>query len=262
MRARRASAGAAGLERARAAAWFCAGLAFLLAAGGWTRGSALALALIAGTTSAALLCFAFGGAVLSGRPIAQRLGWTPARLSWPVHVGLVLGLLAVSQLVEWAIALVGYGDVGTLAEFRGTMAGVPARALLPVLVGLALLPAFGEELALRGWIQRGLAPRLGAPLAVVLASALFGLLHGDVVHAAGAFVLGIYLGAVTALADSVRPAVLCHGVNNLLATTTVALGLEAVAPAVVVLGGLAGPWALRRLWLRGRTAHPLRAEAG
>ena len=212
------------------------------------------MALAAGATSLALMLFAIGGAVPSDQPLARRLGWIPSGLPPAVLVALVLGMLATSQIVEEAIALAGFEDVGNLAEFRRVVAGTPNAQLLPSLVGLALLPGLGEELALRGWIQRGLEPRWGARAAVVTSAALFGLLHGEVVHAVGAFFLGLYLGAVVALSGSLRPAVLCHVVNNLVATLGAAWGVSAAGFVLLVSGVVAGPWAMRQLWLRRRPA--------
>jgi hypothetical protein len=241
-----------------AAFWSAAALAFLAAATA-PIGSATELALGAGATSLGLAALAIGGALLAAGTPARRLGWVRSGLPAGVLVGLVLGMLAVSQLAEWAIAWAGYQDVGNLADFRRQLAGVSGLPLLLALLGLAVLPGFGEELALRGWIQRGLEPRFGPPAAVLASSLLFALLHGEPVHAAGAFVLGLYLGAVVALAGSIRPAVLCHVANNAVATLGVALGRESAAGAIVLLGFATGPWALRQLW---RRRHAARAALG
>lgn len=252
-----ARGGAQGLgpRRAEALAWLAAAFAFLLAGSRMPPGGPEAMAWVAGSTSAGLLCLALFGAALSHPSKAVRLGWLPSGLAPSVQAGLVLGLLAASQLVDWTIALAGLREVGTLAEFRAEVAGVSGTTFLACLLGLAVLPGFGEELALRGFLQRGLAPRFGAPAAVAMASALFAALHADWVHSAGAFVLGLYLGAVTALAGSVRPAILCHLLNNLLATTSVATGFHALAPALVVSGLFAGPWAFWRLTLHAQAAR-------
>jgi membrane protease YdiL (CAAX protease family) len=239
-----------------AAAWWSAAALAFLAAATTPVGTAAALALGAGATSLGLSALAFGGALLSAGSPARRLGWVRSELPAGVIVGLVLGLLAVSQLAEWAIAWAGYQEAGNLAEFRRRIAGVSGAPLAFSLLGLAVLPGFGEELALRGWIQRGLEPRWGAPRAVVASSLLFALLHGEPIHASAAFFLGLYLGSVVALSGSIRPAVLCHVLNNAVATLGVALGRETAAGAVVLLGFVAGPWALRRLWLRHQAARP------
>jgi len=201
------------------------------------------------------------GAALSGQPIARRLGWVPSGLPAPVLVGLVLGLLATSHGVEWAIAQAGLREVGTLAHIRRVLTGIGPGELAVALLGVALLPGVGEELALRGLVQRGLEPRTGAVAAVGVTAVLFGLLHGEPVHAAGAAVLGVYLGSVVALSGSVRPAVLCHVANNAVATLGTALAWERVGAALVLLGAVLGPWALWRLARHAREREVVRRAA-
>ena len=238
------------------ALWLAAGLLALAAAVGSSIDTAYTLAFSGGATALGLGCIAMAGGVFSGQPVARRLGWVPSGLPPAVLAGLVLGLLATSQLAETVIDLAGYREVGNLAHFRRVLTGVRAAPdLLSLAVGLAILPGIGEELALRGWVQRGLEPRAGKAAAVIATALVFGLLHGEPVHAAGAFALGLYLGAVVAMCGSVRPAILCHVVNNLVATLGTALGLQALGPPLAVLGVLAGPWALWRTHLAGRAAH-------
>lgn len=242
---------------ARIGFWFAAALLAFAAAAAGSADSARSLAANAAATSVGLACLALGGALFSDEPVGRRLGWVPSGLPPTVLFGLVLGMLATSQLAEWAIDLAGYRDVGNLAHFRHVLAGVRQPPdLLAATVGLALLPGVAEELALRGWIQRGLERRVAPAVAVVATALVFGLLHGEPVHAAGACALGLYLGSVVALCGSIRPAVLCHVVNNLAATLGTALGLEAFAAPIVVLGAVAGPWALWRTALQRTAARP------
>jgi membrane protease YdiL (CAAX protease family) len=237
---------------------FACFVAGLLAFAAGARGSfdtAYGLAFAAGATSVGFVCWALAGAVFSDAGLRQRLGWTPSGLPPAVLAGLVLGMLGTSQLVEWLIQLAGYEDVGQLAEIRRALTAIGPGEIAAALVGLALLPGIAEEIALRGFVQRGLTPLAGAPAAVIVASALFGLLHGDPIHAAGAFGLGLYLGTVVALCGSIRPAVLCHVLNNAVATLGPALGIEG-ALWMLLLGLVAGPWALWRTALHRRPAHP------
>jgi membrane protease YdiL (CAAX protease family) len=167
-------------------------------------------------------------------------------------------MLATSQLAEWLIAVAGYQEVGTLPEIRRVMGEARGPISLPMaLVGLALLPGIAEELALRGFVQRGLQPFRGPVEAVLITSVVFGLLHGDPVHAAAATLLGLYLGAVVALCGSIRPAMLCHVVNNAMATLTTAFGTPWIGVAALALGAVLGPWALWRTVLHARAAPPL-----
>jgi membrane protease YdiL (CAAX protease family) len=242
-------------KAAVALACFVAGLLAFAAAARGSFDTAYGLAFGAAATSLGLVFWALAGAVFSDAGLRQRLGWLPSGLPPVVLVGLVLGMLGTSQLVEWAIQLSGNQGVGQLGQIRRALTAIGPGELAVALVGVSLLPGFAEEVALRGLVQRGLAPRWGAPAAVVVASLLFGLLHGDPIHAAGAFVLGLYLGTVTALCGSIRPAVLCHVVNNAVATLGPALGVH--GGEWLLLGGLAaGPWALWRTALHGAPAHP------
>jgi membrane protease YdiL (CAAX protease family) len=51
----------------------------------------------------------------------------------------------------------------------------------------------------------------------------FALLHMEWIHAAMAFVLGLYLGVLTERAGSALPAIACHVVNNSVFTVVTAL---------------------------------------
>jgi membrane protease YdiL (CAAX protease family) len=107
-------------------------------------------------------------------------------------------------------------------------------------LGIGLAPGVGEELLCRGLLQKGIEPALGPGRAVVAAALVFGILHGDPIHGASAAILGLYLGTVVVLAGSVRAAILCHTVNNLVAVTTAARLPEAHIPGLAsALTGLA-----------------------
>ena len=64
----------------------------------------------------------------------------------------------------------------------------------------------------------------GDGLAVVLSAVLFGLFHGNVLQVPFAFILGLALGFLVVLTDSIWPAVLLHFVNNLLSVVLGYLG--------------------------------------
>jgi membrane protease YdiL (CAAX protease family) len=243
-------------KAARASACFALGLAAFAVAAATGAADPTALAMNAAATSLGLIAWALAGATLSGKPFARRLGWVPSHLSPAVIAGLVLGMLALSQLAEWLIALAGYQDVGNLPEFRRVLRQARGPSLGVALVGVALLPGVAEEVALRGFVQRGLHPRIGGAAAVGLTSLLFALLHGELVHGAGALLLGLYLGTIVALCGSIRPAVVCHVANNAMATLGSALSLQWLGVLLALAGLALGPWALWRTVLRARAAHP------
>lgn len=190
-----------------------------------------------------LACVALGAGLASRRPLRARLGLGPGRLPASALVLLVVGTLALSQTLDGVIELVGLRDRSALVELETALAGASGGALLLALLGVGLAPGIGEELLCRGLVQRGLEPRLGPAPAVVIAALFFGTLHLEPVHAVFATFLGLYLGAVAVLAGSVRAAVLCHAVNNLIAVALAARLPDLIRPGVgsIAIGlGVAG----------------------
>ncbi|NBB91155.1 MAG: CPBP family intramembrane metalloprotease [Spirochaetes bacterium] len=99
---------------------------------------------------------------------------------------------------------------GLLPHFAAL--GIPRLALLAALAGA------GEELLFRGFFQPALAPALGEPAALLIAAALFGLVHWITpFYALYAGILGVYLGALFLLTGSLIAPILCHGVYDLVA---------------------------------------------
>lgn len=147
------------------------------------------------------------------------------RVSGGVMTALVLGGMVVAIVAnvaaDWVMS-------------RLTMLGVPepempdtilptVSSLLLNIVATAILPALIEEMIFRGYIL-GAFREHGDGLAVVLSAVLFGLFHGNVLQVPFAFILGLALGFLVVLTDSIWPAVLLHFVNNLLSVVLGYLG--------------------------------------
>jgi len=219
-----------------------------------SEGSASAVSELA-VTSLGLEIFlalaALAGGLLSRRPLAVRLGLGPARIPAACLALLVLGTLGVSHGLDGLLELSGLHERSALAEFDAALAGAGGKAFWLALLGIGLAPGVGEELLCRGLVQKGIEPALGPARAVVVAALVFGALHGDPIHGASAAILGLYLGTVVVLAGSVRAAILCHMVNNLVAVTTAARFPEAHIPGLAsALTGFAVAagclWAVQR----------------
>lgn len=199
---------------------------------------------------------ALAGAALSAAPVSERLGLRAGRLSGGLLALLVLGTVALSHALDAVIDLTQLGKHGPLAELEAALAGIRGRSFWLALLGLGLAPGVAEELLCRGLVQRGLAPSLGAPAAVVLATLFFGALHVDPVHAAFAAVLGLYLGILSHLAGSVRAAIACHAANNLCAVVVSAFAASLEIPPAASIG-LGGGFALAVLaWVWRRVESP------
>ncbi|MEE2677277.1 MAG: CPBP family intramembrane glutamic endopeptidase [Myxococcota bacterium] len=173
---------------------------------------------------------AVAGASFSGGPVAARLGLGPGHLHGARTVALVVGTLALSFALDGLLEITQWRAESPLPDLEARLAGARGADLVLAIAAIGIAPAIGEELLCRGLVQRGLQPLLGPVAAVSIAALLFGALHGNPVHGLAAGLLGLYLGAVAVIADSTRPAILCHGANNV-----VAVGVAALWP------GLAGP---------------------
>ncbi|HBZ68288.1 MAG TPA: hypothetical protein DEP35_00410 [Deltaproteobacteria bacterium] len=232
------------LRRALTCWALAVGAALLFAVLAPRAGSALeALMLSAAATQVVLALVALGGASLGREPLVKRLGLGASDASLATTLLLVVGFLGASQSLQSILELAHVGETGTLAQLDAALLGVRGSQLAWAALLLAAAPGLGEELFARGWIQRGLVPSLGPRAAVLIAAAAFGALHADRVHSAAAFVLGLYLGAVVELTQSLRISILCHITNNLLWVWTAAYAASLPAgksPAAQVALGLCG----------------------
>lgn len=81
----------------------------------------------------------------------------------------------------------------------------------------AFLPAVCEEVAHRGMLLRAYQP-LGSWRAILLSAIMFGLLHVNIEQFFYATIIGIFLGALTIMCNSIVPAMIIHFMNNALST--------------------------------------------
>src|SRR5207237_1596260 len=116
------------------------------------------------------------------------------------------------------------GGRGSLPAIRRALVGAEGGELFAAVVVLGVLAGTAEELFFRGYMQTHLRAAWRPSLAILATSVGFALLHMEWIHAAMAFVLGLYLGALTERTGSALPAIACHVVNNSVFTVATALG--------------------------------------
>ncbi len=194
--------------------------------------------------------------VLSPVAVSKRLGFRRSRLGAAGWWIVPIGALGLSQAVDAAFQLTGFGRGDALEALLHTLAGArgPMVALSVLVIGA--LSATCEELFFRGYLQRRLVARYGAMVGIAVSAFLFGLAHGELHHAVFAFTFGLFIGASAWAADSLGPAIAAHVVNNTVSVVTLVLGLDDAtqSPAAQWLALLVGSavallalgWILRR----------------
>ncbi|MEM9014813.1 MAG: CPBP family intramembrane glutamic endopeptidase [Pseudomonadota bacterium] len=101
------------------------------------------------------------------------------------------------------------------------VAFTPARIVI-----LSVGAGVCEELLFRGVVQGGLTSVATLPLAIILASLLFGLLHfSSLLFAVIATAIGIYLGVLYAITDNLITPMITHGLYDALAFCYIARAL-------------------------------------
>jgi membrane protease YdiL (CAAX protease family) len=193
-------------------------------------------------TQVVLVGIALCGAGLSPVPWRQRLRLTRPHLAWYGYPVILAGTLALGFGSSKAIELLGVGDRGILKTFTDALGGLRGAGLVAAAVIIGLAPGLGEELFFRGYVQTRLTLRWGRRVAIFVASLLFAVMHMDWVQGAFVLLLGFYVGEISERTGSTWPCVLCHAVNNTVATLLAPLekGGAATSSTAVSLAVVAG----------------------
>lgn len=186
----------------------------------------------------------------------RRGGTVPLRLS---RRGFDVGLLLWGLLLMTALAVVVEPLLLSLPEIPDVY-GRGVWAFVTLVVAAPLL----EELLFRGILLESARRRYGDTIAWLLSSLLFAVVHLHPTVAVNALFMGLVLGLVYLLTESLWGSVLLHAVNNLIAYLTLAFGgdtrslLEAVSSPLLrgtiygatVALALLSAWRMYALWLR------------
>jgi len=154
-------------------------------------------------------------------------------LRWPVSAGGPAVWRTAASVV--GAMLVGGGlfvlGAAVLLAVRGTHVSAEAQSLAEKLLAMmrdrpiwlswaliAVLPAIGEELLFRGWVQSALVgawPSRGRLVAGVVAqAACFAVFHLLPERMPQTFALGLVAGVLTVATRSLLPAIACHAAHN------------------------------------------------
>ncbi len=143
---------------------------------------------------------------------------TPSTIVWgliatgPLLLGLAWMLTSTFPPVRGLVDLVNE-QIGPLVS----------RCTFLELGCLAAVAGISEEVLFRGVVQPALSARISEIGALVVASIIFGLVHAaSRVYAIFAAIMGLYLGALFLLQNSLVPPILAHGLYDFVALSAVA----------------------------------------
>jgi membrane protease YdiL (CAAX protease family) len=165
-------------------------------------------------TQVMLLLTAISAALLSPVPFVRRLRLNPSTLSALGYLIAPIGALAISFLFASLVALLGIHESGTLKLLGDAFKKLTPTQLVFAVCIVGIAPGFAEELLFRGYAQTRLVQRWGRWPGILITSLLFGIMHMDPLQSPFAFAFGVYLGYLAEKAGSIRPAMVCHAVNN------------------------------------------------
>ncbi len=137
-------------------------------------------------------------------------------------IGIAFLLMIVIQPVIWLV-----GWFNTLIPMPHIFDSLQARQmgaiksylggkghLWLVLVNVAVVPAFCEELLFRGYALRSFQKSWGAVAAMIVSGVIFGLFHLEPLNFLPLAGIGILLAYLTWITQSIFPAMVAHFVNN------------------------------------------------
>lgn len=132
------------------------------------------------------------------------------------------------------------------------------------ILAVAVVPAFVEEFAIRGVVMTSLR-KYGDTFALVVSSVFFGLMHGNVLQAPFALILGLVIGWLVIKTESLWTGIAIHFMNNLYAISITALGeitgtvgYVAIVATFNVVFALLGVFAI--VWLIDKRKERIKLE--
>ena len=162
-----------------------------------------------------LVGFVLAVAWLLPARLPDTLGLRRSRLPLAALAALVVGTLGLSHAIDGVMTLTRSHEGSVVVSVSRAFQAARGWGLVVALLGSVLAPAVCEELLCRGLVQRSVARAAGPLVAIAVSSVLFGVIHMEWTHGVIAALLGVYLGLAAYWADSTRPAIVAHGVNNL-----------------------------------------------
>ena len=141
---------------------------------------------------------------LSGWPTWTDIGLSP--IGYFVTAFVASGLLWIFSLMPWFDA----NEVQDLGYT--TFMSAPEKII--AFLALVVIAPIAEEVIFRGWLYGKMRARLNAPIAVILVSLLFALLHFQWNVGVTVFVLSVVLCVMREVTGTIYAGILTHMIQN------------------------------------------------
>ena len=148
---------------------------------------------------------------------------------WLILIGVVLMFVSIplsTSLTTWNESMSFGGVFAKLEEYLKTLEDTAKSltetmlnvdtigGLLFNLVIIALIPAIGEELTFRGVLQQSLTRRMNPHVAIFISAAIFSFFHFQFYGFLPRMFLGLLMGYMFYITNSLWTSMLMHFVNN------------------------------------------------
>jgi membrane protease YdiL (CAAX protease family) len=159
------------------------------------------------------------------RPSTKRklsFNFSPTKLSNYILIfPMMLGMMFIAEFITSQIPTTG-PFFGEFYEFFSKLMEQLVDEPLSMFITAVIMAPILEEIVFRGIIQKGMINNGVKPwVAILIASLVFGLVHGNPWQFVGAVLLGIVLGLVYHKTQSLLLPMLLHGFNNFCSTVII-----------------------------------------
>lgn len=176
--------------------------------------------------------------------LALKVAKQPAKKLLPVKthpkyylIGILIvfgALFSLSQVNEYIIRFFELLGYQRRASFVPDVSG---WKVVPVLIVVAVIPAFMEEILFRGIILNNAEEELGTVRVVLISGFCFSLYHGSVEQTVYQFIIGCLFGLLAVRSRSLGPVILTHFINNALIIIMLACGAYDEAGELIISSG-------------------------
>ena len=132
--------------------------------------------------------------------------------------GILLFAAGAAVLLNYLFTVIPWNDFLPKSLWYTPSDGMFDMPFVLAMIGYGVIVPFAEEVCFRGVLFFGFRKMMKVPIAILLSALLFSLYHGSFVQGIYAFIMGVLLGTVAHLTDSLLGSVLFHMAANLIVT--------------------------------------------